>query len=102
MKSWLVNAWGEPESMQFTDVAVPEPGPGQVRIRNRAAGLSFFDILQGQGKYQIKPPFPFTPGAEVAGIVDALGPGVTDFAIGQPVLAITHGAGMAEYTLRLE
>jgi NADPH2:quinone reductase len=70
-----------------------------VRIRNHAAGLNFFDILQVQGKYQIKPPFPFTPGAEVAGIVESAGPGVTDFAVGQPVLAITHGSAMAEYTL---
>jgi NADPH2:quinone reductase len=101
MKAWRVHDWGEPETMSLEDIPVPEPGPGQVRIRNRAAGLNFFDILQVQGKYQIKPPFPFTPGAEVAGIVDALGPGVTDFAIGQPVLAISHGAGMAEYTLSL-
>jgi NADPH2:quinone reductase len=85
--------------MSFEDVAMPAPGPGQVRIRNHAVGLNFFDILQVQGKYQIKPPFPFTPGAEVAGIVDAAGPGVTEFAPGQPVLAITHGAGMAECTL---
>ena len=52
-------------------------GPGEVRIRNHAAGLNFFDILQVQGKYQIKPPFPFTPGAEVAGVVDAVGADVS-------------------------
>lgn len=96
MKAWLVDAWGEPESMQFGDVPVPEPGPGQVRIRNRAAGLNFFDILQIQGKYQVKPPFPFTPGAEVAGIVDALGPGVAEFAIGDPVIGLCFQGGMAE------
>ena len=99
MKAWRVHAWGEPETMSLDDIAVPEPGSGQVRIRNRAAGLNFFDILQVQGKYQIRPPFPFTPGAEVAGIVDAVGPGVPDFEIGEPVLSITHGAGLAEYTL---
>jgi NADPH2:quinone reductase len=99
VRAWRVHDWGEPESMSFEDIAIPEPGPGQVRIRNHAAGLNFFDILQVQGKYQIKPPFPFTPGAEVAGIVDAAGPGVTEFAPGQPVLAITHGSGMAECTL---
>ena len=99
MKAWRVHAWGEPESMSLEDIPVHDPGPGQVLIRNHAAGLNFFDILQVQGKYQIKPPFPFTPGAEVAGIVDAVGPGVTGFVIGQQVLAITHGAGMAEYTL---
>jgi NADPH2:quinone reductase len=85
--------------MSFEDIATPAPGAGQVRIRNQAAGLNFFDILQVQGKYQIKPPFPFTPGAEVAGTVDAVGPGVTEFTSGQRVLAITHGSGMAECTL---
>lgn len=99
MKAWRVHDWGEPETMSFEEIPVPEPGPGQVRIRNRAAGLNFFDILQVQGKYQIKPPFPFIPGAEVAGTVDAVGAGVTQFSAGQKVLAITHGAGMAEYTL---
>jgi NADPH2:quinone reductase len=99
MKAWRVHSWGEPETMSLEDIPVPEPGPGQLRIRNRAAGLNFFDILQVQGKYQIKPPFPFTPGAEVAGIVDAVGPDVAEFEPGQSVLAITHGAGLAEYTL---
>jgi NADPH:quinone reductase len=99
MKAWRVHSWGEPETMTFDDVPMPEPGPNQVRIRNRAAGLNFFDILQVQGKYQIKPPFPFTPGAEVAGVVDALGEGVNEFASGDRVLAITHGGGMAEYSI---
>jgi NADPH:quinone reductase len=85
--------------MSFEDIPTPVPAHGQVRIRNHAAGLNFFDILQVQGKYQIKPPFPFTPGAEVAGVVDAVGSGVTEFATGQRVLSITHAAGMAEYTL---
>ena len=66
---------GRTGTMTFEDVAMPEPGAGEVRIRNHAAGLNFFDILQVQGKYQIKPPFPFTPGAEVAGVVDAVGAG---------------------------
>src|SRR5258707_12916220 len=99
MKAWRVHSWGEPETMTFDDVATPEPAPNQVRIRNRAAGLNFFDILQVQGKYEIKPPFPFTPGAEVAGVVEAVGEGVTEFAVGDRVLAITHGGGMAEYSL---
>ena len=77
MKAWRVHAWGEPETMALEEVAEPEPGLGQVRIRNHAAALNFFDILQVQGKYQVKPPFPFTPGAEVAGVVDAVGAGVT-------------------------
>src|SRR5260370_18307592 len=99
MKAWRVHSWGEPETMTFDDVATPEPGPNQVRIRNRAAGLNFFDILQVQGKYQIKPPFPFTPGAEVAGVVEAAGPGVTQFSVGDKVQSITHGGGMAQCSL---
>jgi NADPH2:quinone reductase len=99
MKAWRVHAWGEPETMSFDDIAAPECGPGQVRIHNHAAGLNFFDILQVQGKYQIKPPFPFTPGAEVAGVVDAVGVGVTEFSVGDRVLSITHGGAMAEYSI---
>lgn len=99
MKAWRVRAWGEPETMSLEDLATPEPGPGELRIRNHAAGLNFFDILQVQGKYQIKPPFPFTPGAEVAGEVDALGDGVSEFSIGDRVLSITHGGAMGEYSI---
>src|SRR5208282_2297719 len=99
MHAWQVHNWGEPESMQWAEVEVPEPQSGQVRIHNRAAGLNFFDILQVQGKYQIKPPFPFTPGAEVAGVVDALSPDVSGFSIGDRVLSITHGGAMSEYSL---
>ncbi len=103
MKAWRVHAWGEPESMALEEVATPLPGPGQVRIRNRAAALNFFDILQVQGKYQIKPPFPFTPGAETAGVVDAIGDAVDEnvsaFKIGDRVIALTHGSGFAEHSL---
>lgn len=99
MKAWQVSAWGEPESMQLVEVDLPQPGPGQVRIRNGAAGLNFFDILQIQGKYQIKPPFPFTPGAEVAGKIDVVGSGVSGLAEGDSVLALTFQGGMAEYSI---
>src|SRR6267378_3214791 len=88
MKAWQVHAWGEPETMTLADVPVPEPGAGQVRIRNSGAGLNFFDILQVQGKYQVKPPFPFTLGAEVSGVVDAVGWGVTSVKEGDRVIAI--------------
>jgi NADPH:quinone reductase len=98
MKAWQVERWCEPEEMLFADLPVPEPQPGEVRIRNQAAALNFFDILQIQGKYQTKPPLPFTPGAEVAGIVDALGEGVTNFNVGDRVHASTLGT-FAEYAL---
>ncbi|MGI8742686.1 MAG: NADPH:quinone oxidoreductase family protein [Bryobacteraceae bacterium] len=100
MKAWQVESWGEPEAMALNNIAVPAPGPGQVRIRNRASGLNFFDILQVQGKYQVKPPFPFTPGAEVAGIVDAVGSSVIGLQPGAAVLAMAMGGGgFAEYSI---
>src|SRR6201987_6160838 len=99
MRAWRVHDWGEPESISFEDIPTPEPGLGQVRIRNHASGLNFFDILQIQGKYQVKPPFPFTPGAEVSGVVDALGQGVTRPAIGDRVLAMPMGGAFAEYSI---
>jgi NADPH:quinone reductase len=98
MKAWRVHAWGEPETMALDEIAEPEPAAGQVRIRNHAAALNFFDILQVQGKYQVKPPFPFTPGAEVAGVVDAVGAGVTSVNIGDRVMAIPRGGAFAEYS----
>jgi NADPH2:quinone reductase len=96
MKAWRVHAWGEPESMVFEDLPAPEPGPGQVRIRNHAAAMNFFDILQVQGKYQVKPPFPFTPGAEVAGVVDAVGDGVKAVRVGDRVIGMPRGSAFAE------
>jgi len=99
MKSWQVHAFCEPEQMTLSEVPVPEPGPHEVRIRNRAAALNFFDILQIQGKYQVKPAFPFTPGAEVAGLVDATGSEVKHVFVGDPVSAMTHNGGFAEYSL---
>jgi NADPH2:quinone reductase len=99
MKAWRVHAWGEPESMTLDEVAVRDVGNGQVRIRNRAAALNFFDILQIQGKYQVKPPFPFTPGAEVAGIVDAVGWGVDSVRVGDRVIGTPHEGAFAEYSI---
>jgi len=99
MKAWRVNEWCEPEQMTLDEVPEPEPGPGEVRIENRAAALNFYDILMIQGKYQVKPPLPFTPGSEVAGIVDALGPGVTTLSVGDRVQAIVSTGGFGQYSL---
>ena len=75
MKAWQVNEYCEPAEMDFADVPVPQPAKGQILVRNRAVGVNFFDLLFIQGKYQAKPVFPFTPGGETAGIVEAVGPG---------------------------
>jgi NADPH2:quinone reductase len=99
MRTWQVQEWCEPDGMQWTDIAPPEPGAGQVRVRNRAAALNFFDILQIQGKYQVKPPFPFTPGAEISGEIDALGEGVTAWRPGDRVLGLPGGGGFSEQTV---
>jgi NADPH2:quinone reductase len=85
--------------MKLEEIPVPEPGPGEVRIRNHAAALNFYDILMIQGKYQVKPPLPFTPGSEVSGVVDAVGPNVTGFSAGDRVQAIASGGGFKEYSL---
>ncbi|HKP88297.1 MAG TPA: NADPH:quinone oxidoreductase family protein [Blastocatellia bacterium] len=99
MKSWRVSEWCEPEQMSLDDIPIPEPGPGEVRIKNHAAALNFYDILLIQGRYQVKPELPFTPGSEVAGQVDAVGPDVTRFAVGDRVQAMASGGGYAEYSL---
>ncbi len=88
MKAWQVEAWGEPSSMKLGEAAIGEPGVGQIRLRHHAAGLNFFDLLQVRGQYQNKPPFPFTPGAEAAGVVEAVGLGVTRFRVGDRVMAL--------------
>ncbi len=99
MKSWQVTQFSEPEQMTFGEIPIPEPGPNEVRIRNHAAALNFFDILQIEGKYQVRPPLPFTPGAEVAGVVDAVGSEVKHVFKGDPVAAMTHNGAFAEYSL---
>ena len=77
MRAVLCRAWGGPETLTIEEVATPEPGPGEVRIRVLAAGVNFPDVLIIQKKYQVQPPLPFTPGAEIAGEVEAAGPGTT-------------------------
>lgn len=82
--------------MTLTDVASPEPQDGEVRVSLRAAAVNFFDLLLVQGKYQARPPFPFTPGAEASGVVDATGPGVTEFRKGDAVIALPSFGCFAE------
>src|ERR1700685_3186268 len=99
IRSWLVREWCEPAGWEWAEIEAPVPGPGQVRVRNRAAALNFFDILQIQGKYQNKPPFPFTPGAEISGEIDAVGDTVSQWRIGDRVIGLPGGSGFAEQTV---
>jgi NADPH2:quinone reductase len=99
VKALRVHELGEPlDVMRLEAVEVPEPGPGEVRLRVHAASLNFPDVLMCRGEYQVRPPVPFTPGAEVAGVVDALGPDVEGIDVGARVLALPSRGGFAEYT----
>ncbi|HEV8674734.1 MAG TPA: alcohol dehydrogenase catalytic domain-containing protein, partial [Methylomirabilota bacterium] len=88
MKAMLATHWGEPAELEYADVPEPRPAAGQVLVETRAIGCNFPDILIVQGKYQVKPPLPFSPGHELAGIVRAVGDGVTRVRPGQRVLAM--------------
>jgi NADPH2:quinone reductase len=80
------------------EIPMPEPGSGEVRIRVRAAAVNFPDLMQTRGEHQHKPQVPFVPGMELAGEVDAVGPGVTAFAPGDAVAGGGRG-GMAEFAV---
>ncbi|SDR47374.1 NADPH:quinone oxidoreductase family protein [Pseudovibrio sp. Tun.PSC04-5.I4] len=97
MRAVVCSEYGPPESLSVQNVDRKEPGKGQVRIAVEAAGVNFPDTLVIAGKYQIKPPMPFVPGGEIAGRIDALGEGVTGFAVGDPVMALLlQQGGFAE------
>lgn len=97
MKAWLCETLQGPGALRLAELPTPEPQPGEVRIAVRAASLNFPDILIVEGKYQFKPPLPFVPGAEFSGTVEALGEGVTGFAVGQPVAALGGTGGFATH-----
>jgi len=86
----------EPAELRVSEIPEPEAGPGTLQVEVRAAGCNFFDILIVQGKYQVKPAFPFTPGGEIAGVVREVGEGVEGFAVGDRILAGTQTGGFAE------
>jgi NADPH:quinone reductase len=96
MKAVLCKAFGPPQSLVFEQIPSPAPGPGEVVIAVKAASVNFPDVLIIQNKYQVKPPLPFSPGSELAGIVKTVGEGVTAFKPGDPVLAITTYGAFAE------
>ena len=95
MRAWLVERITEQGDMRFADVPPPEPGAGQALIKVEAAGLNFLDTLQLRGKYQVKPPLPFTPGVEVAGRVIKAGAG-SRFKAGDRLGGTVPTGGFAE------
>jgi NADPH:quinone reductase len=93
MRAVVVDRFQEPSELVVSQLPAPAAEPGMLLVDVHAAGCNFFDILLVQGKYQVKPPFPFIPGAEVAGTVRAVGEGVTGFSVGEHVMAsLPHGA----------
>jgi NADPH2:quinone reductase len=96
MKAVRVHELTGPAALRLDDVPEPEPGPGQVLVDVRAAGVNFPDLLLTRGKYQFKPTPPFSPGAEIAGLVRAIGPGVTTVRPGDRVAATMLYGAFAE------
>jgi NADPH2:quinone reductase len=97
MRAIRVSATGGPEELQLEDIATPEPGPGQIRIKVEAAGVNFVEIYQRKGQYKL--PLPFTPGGEAAGTVDAVGPDVADIHVGERAASVDARGSYAQYAL---
>jgi NADPH2:quinone reductase len=96
MKAVLCKEYGLPDSLVLAEVEPLRPGKGQVVISVKACGVNFPDTLIIQGKYQLKPDMPFTPGSEIAGIVKEVGEGVEHVQVGEHVIAFTSVGGFAE------
>jgi NADPH:quinone reductase-like Zn-dependent oxidoreductase len=97
MKALLSKAPGGPETLVLEDVPDPVAGPGQILVAVKACSVNFPDVLVIEDKYQFKPPRPFAPGSEIAGVVEAVGEGVTRWKVGDRILSGTSSnGGMAE------
>src|SRR5882672_9109450 len=96
MRAIVVDRWMEPADLRVREAPEPELAPGTLAVEVRAAGCNFFDLLMVRGQYQVKPPFPFIPGAELAGVVRAAGRGVEGFAAGDRILASLPLGAFAE------
>jgi NADPH2:quinone reductase len=97
MHAMLSRETGGPDTLEWADLPDPTPKKGEVRIAVKAAGVNFPDTLIINDLYQIKPPRPFAPGGEVAGVIDALGDGVEGLAIGDRVIAMTGFGGFVTH-----
>jgi NADPH2:quinone reductase len=103
MKAIQVHQFGGPEVLKLQEVPTPKPGPGQVLVRVHAAGVNPYDTYMRNGTYAIKPPLPYTPGSDAAGVIEAVGEGVTKIKPGMRVYtARTVSGAYAEYALALE
>jgi len=103
MKAILCTRFGGPDDLELKGIPEPVAGAGEVVVAVKAAALNFFDTLIIAGKYQVKPPFPFSPAAEFAGVVTSLGAGVTGLAVGDRVLGYGgHGAAREQVAIASE
>ena len=96
MKALLSHAPGGPETLSLDELPDPQPGPGELLIRVRAAAINYPDVLIIEDKYQLKPPRPFAPGGELAGEVESVGEGVEGWSAGDRVVAVTGFGALAE------
>lgn len=99
MHAWLCENPVGVDALQWKELPTPEPAAGQVRIRIEAASLNFPDLLIVQNKYQMKPPLPFVPGSEYAGVIEAVGEGVKHLQPGQRVACLSGTGGFGTHTL---
>ncbi len=105
MTAWLCRAFATPFAIEQAEIAMPQPGPGEVRIRVKAAGISFGETLVLEGGYQKTPPLPYVPCSELSGVIDACGADVATFRPGDAVAAWSvelAGGGLAEYCVMPE
>ena len=99
MHAWLCENPTGVDALQWTELPTPTPGPGEVLVEIKAASLNFPDLLIVQNKYQMKPELPFVPGSEYAGVVQAIGEGVTHLAVGQSIACLSGTGGFGTHTL---
>jgi NADPH2:quinone reductase len=97
MKAIRIYEFGGPEKLRYEEVPLPEPGEGEVRVKIEAAGVNFIDIYHRTGLYPL--PLPVIPGLEAAGVVEALGPGVTELKVGDQVAYSSQLGAYAEYAI---
>jgi NADPH:quinone reductase-like Zn-dependent oxidoreductase len=95
----VVTAKGGPEALKLVEEDLPQPPSGQVRVKVLAAGVAFADILMRHGLYPNQPPFPFSPGYDIVGDIDAIGDGVENFRMGQRVASLTMIGGYSQFTI---
>jgi NADPH2:quinone reductase len=99
MRALLSIAPGGPDTLVLREVETPEPGVGRVRLRVLACAINYPDVLIIEDRYQVKPPRPFAPGGEIAGVVEAVGEGVEEWTLGDRAIAVTAYGGLAEQVI---